>query len=176
MRCAGSREGRTLLHVLFAASGDIRVTTSELHIKLAPLSPPHRTRAAQTLCESSTKPRPPSRPQTCAFASAYGRHRALLSPFPARRAGTPCRESNQSRENLRNRRFSQGAMSEAQRVMCECIPKLCTEYRSYPTVLTACLSGLQMNHPDRETAWSCQRARTKNFRHCLRRLRTIVKL
>jgi len=45
------QEGRTLLHELFAAAGDIRVTQSELHITLAPLSSPHRTRAAQALCE-----------------------------------------------------------------------------------------------------------------------------
>jgi hypothetical protein len=44
------QEGRTLLHELFAAAGDIRVCDSELHITLAPLSSPHRTRAAQALC------------------------------------------------------------------------------------------------------------------------------
>jgi transposase len=45
------QEGRTLLHELFAAAGDIRVCDSELHVTLAPLSSPHRTRAAQALCE-----------------------------------------------------------------------------------------------------------------------------
>jgi len=45
------QEGRTLLHELFAAAGDLRVTDHELHITLAPLSSPHRTRAAQALCE-----------------------------------------------------------------------------------------------------------------------------
>ena len=45
------QEGRTLLHELFAATGDIRVSDSELHITLAPLSSPHRTHAAQALCE-----------------------------------------------------------------------------------------------------------------------------
>jgi hypothetical protein len=45
------QEGRTLLHELFATVGDIRVCDSELHITLAPLSSPHRTRAAQALCE-----------------------------------------------------------------------------------------------------------------------------
>jgi transposase len=45
------QEGRTLLHELFAAAGDIRVTDRELLITLAPLSSPHRTRAAQALCE-----------------------------------------------------------------------------------------------------------------------------
>jgi transposase len=45
------QEGRTLLHELFATVGDIRVSDNELHITLAPLSSPHRTRAAQALCE-----------------------------------------------------------------------------------------------------------------------------
>ena len=45
------QEGRTLLHELFAAAGDIRVCDSQLHVILAPLSSPHRTRAAQALCE-----------------------------------------------------------------------------------------------------------------------------
>jgi hypothetical protein len=44
-------EGRTLLHELFATAGDIRVGDSELHITLAPLSSPHRTHAAQALCD-----------------------------------------------------------------------------------------------------------------------------
>jgi hypothetical protein len=34
-----------------AAAGDIRACDTELHITLAPLSSPHRTRAAQGLCE-----------------------------------------------------------------------------------------------------------------------------
>ncbi len=45
------QEGRTLLHELFAAAGDIRVSDTQLHITLAPLSSPHRTRAAQALCD-----------------------------------------------------------------------------------------------------------------------------
>jgi len=45
------QEGRTLLHELFTAAGDIRVSDSELRITLAPLSSPHRTRAAQALFE-----------------------------------------------------------------------------------------------------------------------------
>jgi hypothetical protein len=44
-------EGRTLLHELFAAAGDIRVSNSELQITLAPLSSPHRALAAQALCD-----------------------------------------------------------------------------------------------------------------------------
>lgn len=43
------QEGRTLLHDLFAVAGDIRVSDSELHITLAPLSSPHRTRAVDAL-------------------------------------------------------------------------------------------------------------------------------
>jgi hypothetical protein len=45
------QEGRTLLHELFANAGDIGVSDSELNITLAPLSSPHRTLAAQALCE-----------------------------------------------------------------------------------------------------------------------------
>jgi transposase len=45
------QEGRTLLHELFATAGDISVSDSELQITLAPLSSPHRTHAAQALCE-----------------------------------------------------------------------------------------------------------------------------
>jgi hypothetical protein len=39
-------------HELFAATGDIRVSDSVLHITLAPLSSPHRTLAAKALCET----------------------------------------------------------------------------------------------------------------------------
>src|ERR1700730_15715198 len=46
------QEGRTLLHELFAAAGDIRVSDSELHFTSAPLSSPHRTLAAQALCKT----------------------------------------------------------------------------------------------------------------------------
>lgn len=45
------QEGRTLLHEIFAAAGDIRISDTELHITLAPLSSPHRTRATQALCD-----------------------------------------------------------------------------------------------------------------------------
>lgn len=45
------QEGRTLLHEIFTIAGDIHVCDTELHITLAPLSSPHRTRAAQALCE-----------------------------------------------------------------------------------------------------------------------------
>ena len=49
------QEGRTLLHELFATAGDIHVLDSELTITLAPLSSPHRTHAAQALCEVLNK-------------------------------------------------------------------------------------------------------------------------
>jgi hypothetical protein len=45
------QEGRTLLHELFTTAGDIRISEKELKITLAPLSSPHRTAAAQALCE-----------------------------------------------------------------------------------------------------------------------------
>ena len=45
------QEGRTLLHELFVTAGDIQVSATELRITLAPLSSPHRTRAARALCE-----------------------------------------------------------------------------------------------------------------------------
>jgi hypothetical protein len=45
------QEGRTLLHELFATAGDIHVADGELNLILAPLSSPHRSNAAQALCE-----------------------------------------------------------------------------------------------------------------------------
>jgi hypothetical protein len=45
------QEGRTVLHELFAASGDIEVADGELRVTLAPASSPHRTLAAQALCQ-----------------------------------------------------------------------------------------------------------------------------
>lgn len=46
------QEGRTLLHELFAASADIKVSGGDLHVKLASLSSPHRTLAVQAICET----------------------------------------------------------------------------------------------------------------------------
>src|SRR5262249_53685019 len=45
------QEGRTLLHELFAAAGDIWVAESELHITLTRRGSPHPHHAAQALCE-----------------------------------------------------------------------------------------------------------------------------
>ena len=72
------QEGRTLLHELFTTAGDIRVCDSELHITLAPLSSPHRTHAAQALCEmldqtGDTLPRlSPAHALCSAFATIGG--------------------------------------------------------------------------------------------------------
>ncbi len=43
-------EGRTLLHELFHAAADLRVSGTELVITLRPLSVPHRTLAVRALC------------------------------------------------------------------------------------------------------------------------------
>ena len=68
------QEGRTLLHELFATAGDIRVCDRELHITLAPLSSPHRTRAAQPSARCSTKRRRSFPALACACASPCVRH------------------------------------------------------------------------------------------------------
>jgi len=47
-------EGRTLLHELFATSGDLQVTEGKLSVALHPLSSPHRTAAANALCQALT--------------------------------------------------------------------------------------------------------------------------
>jgi transposase len=44
-------EGRTLVQNILAGTGDIEVTATELRIRLAPLSSPHRTRVLAALCE-----------------------------------------------------------------------------------------------------------------------------
>ena len=87
------QEGRTLLHEIFAASGDIKVTESELQITLAPLSSPHRTRAVQALCElldqtatvfpgSRLRLRFAARPPPC-IGLAFPRHAAHRSSSSA---------------------------------------------------------------------------------------------
>ena len=45
-------EGRTLVQTALAAAADIEVTENELHIRLAPLSSPHRSRAIAAVCEA----------------------------------------------------------------------------------------------------------------------------
>jgi len=44
-------EGRTLIHSALAATGDIEVDGDTLHVRLEPLSSPHRTQALVALCE-----------------------------------------------------------------------------------------------------------------------------
>jgi transposase len=83
------QEGRTLLHELFVTVGDIRLCDSELNITLAPLSSPHRTLAAQALCEILDKTLttfPGSRLRT---RFAMGPPRRIGLAFP----GTPAERS-----------------------------------------------------------------------------------
>jgi transposase len=68
-------EGRTLLHEIFAAAGDLRVSNTELHITLAPLGSPHRTRAAQALCDILDK-------TTTIFPGSQLRMRFAVHPAP----------------------------------------------------------------------------------------------
>ena len=44
-------EGRTLVQSILAAPADLAVVGEELHVRVAPLSSPHRTRALSALCE-----------------------------------------------------------------------------------------------------------------------------
>jgi transposase len=69
------QEGRTLLHELFAAAGDIRVCGSELLVTLAPLSSPHRNQAARALCEILDQ-------TTTAFPGSSLRIRFAVQPSP----------------------------------------------------------------------------------------------
>jgi len=47
-------EGRTLIHELLSISADLRVSGSELHVTLHPLSVPHRTEAVAGICQALT--------------------------------------------------------------------------------------------------------------------------
>jgi len=85
-------EGRTLLHELFATAGDIRVSDSELNITLAPLSSPHRTQAAQALCEllDNTATTFPGSRLRIRFAMRPPRRIGLAFPdSPPKRSVTP---------------------------------------------------------------------------------------
>jgi transposase len=73
------QEGRTLLHELFATAGDIRVSDNDLEITLAPLSSPHRTHAAQALCDILNK---------TATVFPGSRLRLRLAVQPPRRIGS----------------------------------------------------------------------------------------
>jgi hypothetical protein len=46
-----AEEGRTLIQSALASAADLEVTPTELHVTLAPLSSPHRSRASAALCE-----------------------------------------------------------------------------------------------------------------------------
>lgn len=47
-------EGRTLIHELFSAPADLRVTDAKLHVTLHPLSAPNRTEAVASICQALT--------------------------------------------------------------------------------------------------------------------------
>jgi hypothetical protein len=84
------QEGRTLLHELFATPGDIRLADRQLNITLAPLSSPHRTQAAQALCEILDKTAtifPGSRLRIC-FAMCPPRRIGLAFPSSPAQRGT----------------------------------------------------------------------------------------
>ena len=78
-------EGRTLLHEIFATAADIHVTDGELHVTLASLSSPHRTQAAQTLCEplNDTETYFPGTKLRLRYAVQPPRIRGLAFPGPA---------------------------------------------------------------------------------------------
>jgi transposase len=50
--CRTEREGRTLIAAAFNSSADFLVTDTELRVRIAPQSSPHRTRAINALCSS----------------------------------------------------------------------------------------------------------------------------
>jgi len=75
-------EGRTLLHELFAATGDIEVTDDELRITVSALSSPHRTLAASAICETLN--------QTCTvFPGTRLRLHLAVKPPPVRGMAFP---------------------------------------------------------------------------------------
>jgi transposase len=91
------QEGRTLLHELFATAGDIRVSDNELNITLGPLSSPHRTQAAQALCETLDKTNtmfPGSRLQV-RFAMRPPRRIGLAFPASPAKPGTDIDDTSQ---------------------------------------------------------------------------------
>jgi len=53
--CRAHDEGRTLLQSAFAGAADLQVTEQELHVTLAPLSSPHRSRALAARCDELNK-------------------------------------------------------------------------------------------------------------------------
>jgi hypothetical protein len=81
------QEGRTLLHELFSAAGNIQVSASELRVTLAALSSPHRNRAAHALCDmlDQTKTTFPGSSLRIRFAVHSSPHIGLA--FPGSPAG-----------------------------------------------------------------------------------------
>jgi transposase len=75
-------EGRTLLHELFAAPGDVEVVGDELRITLAPMSAPHRTLAVQALCD-------PLNQTATAFPGTRLRLRLAIHPRPEKTMAFP---------------------------------------------------------------------------------------
>ena len=55
--CRAQDEGRTLIQNALATDGDIQASQNELHVALAPLSSPHRTKALRALCEHMNETR-----------------------------------------------------------------------------------------------------------------------
>jgi transposase len=51
-------EGRTLIQSALAGAADLEATQGELHVTLAPLSSPHRTRAIAALCQTLNQSNP----------------------------------------------------------------------------------------------------------------------
>jgi hypothetical protein len=49
-----NHEARSLLHEIFTSPADIHTHNNQLHITIAPLSNPRRTRALQALCDDLT--------------------------------------------------------------------------------------------------------------------------
>jgi hypothetical protein len=76
------QEGRTLLHEIFATPGKIESVGDELRITLAPLSSPHRTMAAQALCE-------PLNQTATVFPGTRLRMRFAVQPPPERGMAFP---------------------------------------------------------------------------------------
>jgi transposase len=84
-------EGRTLLHEIFAAAADFRVSDNELCVTLAALSSPHRTKAAQALCEPLNKTATifPGTKLRLRYAVHQPPVRRLAFPGPAPRNAAP---------------------------------------------------------------------------------------
>jgi transposase len=83
------QEGRTLLHELFSASAEIHVAADQLRVTLLPLSSPHRTLAAEALCDSlnETETVFPGTKLRLHFAVHAPRRIGMAFPGPALKKG-----------------------------------------------------------------------------------------